>query len=623
MMRILCLSFLNAWRLGAPHAAFAPKTAMPHTPFSSFFRGRPCQPLSRLVVLSVIGLLLLPAGCTANGRSENVSFLKGNIEGYAPSPRSERIFAQLKLDRALSINDADGILDACDRLLDSPRKGDALPSSKALIDAALWLLAHERAQDAENLLERAAKTIPEDLPLLSLYTNVLFQQKQEEKALRLLQSFAQRHPKDSQAQAELALGYLNGNKVEQALAVFRKIPENSLTPQIRFAYAQALNSVRHSSEAERELSIAVKDDPDYTEAWQLLALTKEELGKEAEAVDIYRRLLELDSSNYSARVFLLRSLLRKGDLDGAARTINESQDALRFAVAAIAMLMEDKNPALADKLLVLLEAQPHAPKELFFYHGGLLQESGMDLERALSLLDKVPSSSAEYEKALRLKASVAYQLKDRALTEKILQEIKELNPDDAEPILLLSELWMSQNEFDKTDALLSQAKTTFPNNEEIAFQLAFLRELQGRRTEAMSMMENIIAKYPENAFALNYVGYNLADSNRDLDRALNLLERAVALQPEADYIIDSLAWVHFRLGHIDEAWKQIQKAIKLNAKSKETDPTMLEHYGDIAKAAGVEREALQAWQKAEERFSRLDDKEAAARIRAKLEKCKK
>lgn len=61
-------------------------------------------------------------------------------------------------------------------------------------------------------------------------------------------------------------------------------------------------------------------------------------------------------------------------------------------------------------------------------------------------------------------------------------------------------------------------------------------------------MEAVIDRWPDNAQALNYVGYTLADDNRDLPRALDLLNRAVELSPETDYMLDSLAWVHYRAG---------------------------------------------------------------------------
>lgn len=602
---------------------------MPYTIFSRFFPKSPNRgaSLSRFALLTVMGVMLLPAGCTATGKNEGLPVADSplplnRMESSVPSARSEQIFAQLKLDRALAINDCAGILDACDRLLSSREEPAAL-SSKSIIDAAVWLLAHDHAKDAETLTERAIKALPEDLPLLSLHSDILIQQERAGEALRLLREFSRRHPGNSQARAELALALLRNGETEQALTIFRKIPQNQLTPQIRFAYAQALNSGRHFAEAEQQLAAAVRDDTDYAEAWQLLALTKEELGKRQEALDIYQQLLAADPSNRSARLFLIRLQIHSGDMDGAVESIVESQECVRFAVAAVTMLLDEKQVPLAERLLSQLETQPHAPGELYFYHGALLYENGLDTDKALELLDRVPPVSPEYEKALRLKASIAHEKKDVRKTEKALNELRELRPNDIDVILMTSELWMQEQEYGKADALLSKAVRDFPGKEQLDFQLAFLRELQGRREEALSMMEDIVVKYPDNAFALNYVGYNLADAGRDLDRALTLIEKAVSLQPKADFIIDSLAWVHFRMGNTAEALKQIRKAVRLGTQPNETDPTMLEHYGDIAVAAGAEAEGLEAWQEAETRFSLLGDEEAAARVRSKLEKTKK
>ena len=94
---------------------------------------------------------------------------------------------------------------------------------------------------------------------------------------------------------------------------------------------------------------------------------------------------------------------------------------------------------------------------------------------------------------------------------------------------------------------------------------------------------------------------NLADSGKDLERALALIQRAAELEPEADFIIDSLAWAHFRLGHVDEAWLHIQRAVGLNENAPR-DPSMLEHFGDIAHTQGDDKGARLAYEASLEIF---------------------
>ena len=95
---------------------------------------------------------------------------------------------------------------------------------------------------------------------------------------------------------------------------------------------------------------------------------------------------------------------------------------------------------------------------------------------------------------------------------------------------------------------------------------------------------------------------------------------SLELEPDADFILDSLAWVHFRRGELDDAWEQIQKALDASDKDGPGDPAMFEHYGDIASARGDRESARHGWQKALELFQSMDFPEDAARVRLKLEK---
>ena len=94
----------------------------------------------------------------------------------------------------------------------------------------------------------------------------------------------------------------------------------------------------------------------------------------------------------------------------------------------------------------------------------------------------------------------------------------------------------------------------------------------------MRVMERILTLEPGNPDALNFVGYALAEDGRDLDRALELISKALATNPESPYYIDSLAWVLFKRGEFKKAWTEIQRAV---SKPSE-DPAIWEHYGDIA-----------------------------------------
>lgn len=579
--------------------------------------------VKHLILISTLALMLLPAGCTGktnlSEQQEHALPAASHIP-LEPSPRAELIFAQLKLDAAIDHNDKDAVLDAAERLLRFGKGAHPLPASSPIIDAAIWLLTHDYENDAMLLIQNASSQMPDDLALISLQADLLIQRNAREDAIKLLSEFATTHPADEQAQAELALALLRSGRTDDAMEIFRQISEKQLTPQIRFAYAQALNVSGRFSEAKSQLNTAVKEDPEYSEAWQLLALTHEELGNMNEAKKIYKKLLESDHENRSARLFLIRLMLKENNSDAVVATVTESNDPLRFAVAAAAMLMDEKRILQAEKLFSILEKHPDMPNGIYFYHAALLYESNMNLERALEILGKVNANSPEYDKRLRLTVRILYGLKRFPKALQVLDELHSLHPSDVEPLLLTAELHTLQKDFKAADKALLKVLRIQPDNENATFQQAYLQELQGHRTRAMELMEKVIEKFPDNALALNYVGYNLADDNRDLDRAYRLIQRAAELEPEANFILDSLAWVHFRRGEIDEAWEQIQKAVKTSDTEKRVDPAIYEHYGDIAAARGDKEAAHHGWSNALDMFQSMDYPEDVARVKLKLEK---
>ncbi|MEM9757275.1 MAG: tetratricopeptide repeat protein, partial [Pseudomonadota bacterium] len=117
---------------------------------------------------------------------------------------------------------------------------------------------------------------------------------------------------------------------------------------------------------------------------------------------------------------------------------------------------------------------------------------------------------------------------------------------------------------------------------------------------------------PEQPQVLNYLGYSLVEQRRNLDEALDMIERAVAAEPRSGYIVDSLGWVLYRLGRFEEAVEPMERAVALVP----TDPIINDHLGDVYWMVGREREAEFQWQRA---LSFDPEPADAERIRLKLE----
>lgn len=93
---------------------------------------------------------------------------------------------------------------------------------------------------------------------------------------------------------------------------------------------------------------------------------------------------------------------------------------------------------------------------------------------------------------------------------------------------------------------------------------------------------------------LNYLGYSWADQRIHLDKALPMIERAVELRPRDGYIVDSLGWIHFRLGNLEKALVHMEAAVELRPQ----DPTINDHLGDVYWRIGRRAEARYQWERA-------------------------
>ena len=140
------------------------------------------------------------------------------------------------------------------------------------------------------------------------------------------------------------------------------------------------------------------------------------------------------------------------------------------------------------------------------------------------------------------------------------------------------------------------AKVSEPErlNDFFYFQLGATNERAGRYDEAEAALRKCLELAPDNAEALNYLGYMWADRGIKLDEAEKLIREALKLEPDNGAYLDSVAWVLFKKGKSAEALEYQIKALK---HTKPPDATIFDHLGDIYAALGRQTDAQDAWKK--------------------------
>jgi tetratricopeptide (TPR) repeat protein len=140
------------------------------------------------------------------------------------------------------------------------------------------------------------------------------------------------------------------------------------------------------------------------------------------------------------------------------------------------------------------------------------------------------------------------------------------------------------------------AKATDPSrlDDQFYFQLGATYERMGDYTQASQYFEKCLQLAPDSAEAQNYLGYMWAEHDTKLDKARELIEKAVKAEPKNAAYLDSLGWVLFKLHQTKEALGYTLQAVQL---SEEPDATLYDHLGDIYAALNEPEKAREAWTK--------------------------
>jgi tetratricopeptide (TPR) repeat protein len=181
-------------------------------------------------------------------------------------------------------------------------------------------------------------------------------------------------------------------------------------------------------------------------------------------------------------------------------------------------------------------------------------------------------------------------------------------PDSLAPRVMLARVYASANRHREAEAVWSEAVDRFPGVTQLAFDLAVCREQLGDMAGAEEVARGILRRDPDNATALNFLGYLFADHNFKLDEALDLIRRALVFDPDNGAYLDSFGWACFRLGRLDEARQYLERAATLTG----NDPIVLEHLGDVYKELKLNSLAREQYRRS------LTADNANNRVRAKL-----
>jgi len=338
----------------------------------------------------------------------------------------------------------------------------------------------------------------------------------------------------------------------------------------------------------------------------------ERTGRIGDAERLYRDFVERQGDNPAIERALERVLGGKP----ADRLISSSAGgaAEGFYSAALALGREEERDIalLFNRLAVFLSPELTIARLLL----GERLERSTRYEDAAEIYRTIDSASPYATSAKMRLAWTLHQLKrdDEAVV--ILREAANVDRTDTDALMTLGDILRGRDKYVEAATEYGLAIDRLKPASERHWSLFYARGIawdgakQWPRAEADFL--KALELRPDQPQVLNHLGYSWIEQGVHLERARQMVERAVALRPNDGYIVDSLGWALYRLGRYQEAVVHLERAVEL----KPVDPVINDHLGDAYWKVGRRVEARFQWERA---LSFKPEAELVPRIRAKLE----
>jgi tetratricopeptide (TPR) repeat protein len=195
--------------------------------------------------------------------------------------------------------------------------------------------------------------------------------------------------------------------------------------------------------------------------------------------------------------------------------------------------------------------------------------------------------------ALFLLTHAQRQLKDLTAAAATAETLRKMYPDDIRGLYATAAVLESQQRYAEAAAVLKDLMARVPEDATIVHQYANALDKSGRPGDAEAALRTLIARDPRDANALNSLGYMFAERGERLDEAVELLQRALTIEPGNPSFLDSLGWAYFRQGRLELADGPLTEAA-----AKMPDNSVIhDHLGDLRFRQQRYAEAVAAWQR--------------------------
>ncbi|MDP9323295.1 MAG: tetratricopeptide repeat protein [Acidobacteriota bacterium] len=433
--------------------------------------------------------------------------------------------------------------------------------------AAYYFLLGRHLEDERKVEEaiaahkKAIALAPESAELRAELAALFARQDRVREALETAEAALQRDPANREANRIIGTVYAALNEQRQpfrpgddptlysskAIAALEKSRrEAGFDINLELLLGRLYLGARDYEKAIGSLRKVVDDQPGYPDGAMLLAAAQDGAGLKDDEIRTLETALEYSPAFY-------RGHLRVAELYEQQRRFADAAGA--YAHAAAANPRVDVSSRQAASLL----------------NAGKAAEARDVLQTAMQ---KKTSPDAAL---LYMLGQAQRLLKDGDAAAATSQKLKVAFPDDARGLYLDAQLLRDRGRIPEAISAFQDLMKRSPEDASLVYEYASLLDRAGRVPDAERVLRDLLAKDPLDANALNSLGYLLADHGQRLDEAVDLVQRALKIEPANPSFLDSLGWAYFRQGRLDLADPPLTRA----ADQLPASSAVHEHLGDL------------------------------------------
>jgi tetratricopeptide (TPR) repeat protein len=479
-------------------------------------------------------------------------------------------------------------------------------------------------------------------------------------------------PDNEDANTGLAMVYADLGDNKAAADLLRKITEKNPSPRSLTSLAGVYEQLKDYSLAAETLRKALEQQPGNADLKHALAQDLLLADQLDEALKLYQDLAAEDPKDEQSLLRISQIYRQKKDF---AKAREASEKAKQIDPSNLEILYNDVNlleaegkvPDAIKTLKGILDstakktysASEKTNRTLLLERLGYLYRQVEQYPQAVEVFRQIPDldpdaasrasaeivetyrSAKEFPKAeAEAEAAVKKYPDDRVVrsvhasllaelgkTDQALAETRKLmdGKNDREVYINLAQIYDKAKNFAEMGKMLDAAEKLSQSNddkESVMFMRGAMYERMKNYPAAEAEFRKVLEVNPDNASALNYLGYMLADRNTRLDEAQGFISKALEKEPNNGAYLDSLGWVLYRQNKLTEAEEKLRQALE----SMSRDPTVHDHLGDVYFREGKIREAIAQWQSSLKEYQTSapseQDHADVAKIQKKLEDAK-